>query len=83
MRVLVSSTVLRPPYRTKFRVFSGEAVFELRGFANDQLLLARGYVRPLADHAQVVCCEVCGTPFVEGLPEHMAGRHGGGGREVA
>jgi hypothetical protein len=51
-------------------------VFELRGFANDGLLVERHYVRPLAEGAKVVCCEVCGTPFVEGLPEHMAGRHG-------
>jgi hypothetical protein len=51
-------------------------VFTLQGFANDQLLLARGYVRPLAEGCPVVRCDICGVNFVEGLPEHRAGRHG-------
>jgi hypothetical protein len=51
-------------------------VFALEGHAGDQRLLALGYVRALADNAPVVRCEVCGTPFVEGLPEHMSKRHG-------
>jgi hypothetical protein len=51
-------------------------VFTLRGFANDQLLVDRHYVRPLPDHAQVVCCPVCGVDFVEGLSEHQARQHG-------
>jgi hypothetical protein len=58
-------------------------VFALQGHAGDQLLLERHYVRPLPDNAEVVRCEVCGTPFVEGLPEHMIARHGGGGKEAA
>jgi hypothetical protein len=51
-------------------------IFELRGFANDRLLMERGYIRPLAEGAQVVGCEVCGVTFVEGLREHQAARHG-------
>jgi hypothetical protein len=51
-------------------------VFALRGFANDQLLMERGYIRPLAEGAPVVRCEVCGLAFVEGLPEHQARQHG-------
>jgi hypothetical protein len=58
------------------RIVERGEVFALEGHAGDQRLLALGYCRPLADTAQVVRCEVCGTPFVEGLPEHMSKRHG-------
>jgi hypothetical protein len=65
-----------PPAPGVTRTVERGEIFELAGYANDALLEARGYVRRLPEGCPVERCPVCGLAFVEGLPEHMARRHG-------